>query len=61
MVLTDGPYPLLYTVPAGTRLRSWLRHCATRRKVAVSISRWCRNFSSTILPATLDPWGLLSL
>jgi len=32
----------------GTRWRSWLRHCATSRKVACSIPRSCRwNFSLT--------------
>jgi len=32
----------------GTRWRSWLRNCATSRKVAGSIPRWCHwNFSLT--------------
>ena len=31
----------------GTRWRSWLRHCATNRKVAGSISDGVTNFSVT--------------
>jgi hypothetical protein len=40
----------------GRRGRSWLRHCATSRKVAVS-SLDC----IIILPVALWPWGWLSL
>ena len=36
----------------GTRWRSWLRHCATSRKVAGSIPD-----GVIILPAVLWPWG----
>ena len=35
----------------GTRWRSWLRHCATSRKVAGSITD-----TDIILPAALWPW-----
>jgi len=49
-------------VPEGTRWRSWLRHCATSRKVTGSTSDWVIGFSiDLILLATLCHWGRLSL
>jgi len=47
----------------GTRWRSWLRHCATSRKVAVSIlDRVIRIFHwHIIISAALWPWDWLSL
>jgi len=44
------------------RCRSWLRHCATSRKVAGSIPDEVFGFLiEARLPAALWPWGLLSL
>jgi len=42
----------------GTRRRSCLRHCATSRQVAASITDGVTNI---ILPNTLWPWCRLSL
>jgi hypothetical protein len=44
----------------GTRWRSWLRHCATSRKVRFPIVS-LDFFIDIILPAALWPWGRLSL
>ena len=42
----------------GTRWRSWLRHCATNRKVAGSIPYGViKFFIGIILPAALWHWG----
>ena len=42
--------------------RSWLRHCATSRKVAVSIPDGVIGFFiAIILPAALWHWGRLNL
>jgi hypothetical protein len=46
----------------GTQWRSWLRHCATSRKVAVSIPVLSFDFFvDIILPAALWSWDRLSL
>ena len=37
--------------------RSWLRHCATSRKVAGSIPDGVTGIFDMILPAALYPWG----
>ena len=45
-----------YIASGGTRWRSWLRHCATNRKVVVSILDGVIGlFIDTILPAALWP------
>jgi hypothetical protein len=40
---------------------SWLRHCATNRKVAGSIPDGVMEFFFDILPPTQWPWGCLGL
>ena len=46
------------TLPVRTRWRSWLRHCATSRKVASSIPDGVIGiFIDEILLAALWPWG----
>jgi hypothetical protein len=44
---------IIYHIYGGTRWRTWLRHCATSRKVAGSIPD-----GDIILPVSLWPWGL---
>ena len=46
----------------GCRWRSWLRHCATSRMVAGSISDWALEFFvDVMLPAAFWSWGRLIL
>jgi hypothetical protein len=47
---------IFYNKGWGTWCRSWLRHCATRRKVAGSIPDGVTRIIDIILPATLWPW-----
>jgi hypothetical protein len=46
-----------YLLNWGTRLRNWLRHCATSLEVAGSIPDWSLEFLiDIILSAALWPW-----
>jgi hypothetical protein len=45
----------------GTQWRSWLRHCATSRKIAGSIPDGVIAIFIDIIPAALWMWGRLSL
>ena len=53
---------LIISIPCcyswGTRWRSWLRHCATSRKVAGSIPNGVTGIFYLHNPAALWPWGL---